>query len=261
MGSRPERYGEKWNYWEVLVAFYLYWQIPYSQINNKNPLIKEYADLLNRSYGSLKAKLWNLGSHDPEIIEAGQSSLKNTGSIEKKIWASYFEKPEYTLWQAKKVIDHLKISQNCNSIEYENIFSEIPVGEEKLSYEFRRVNQDYFRKTVLIAYGFKCAITKLNIYSILEACHIIPWSQDKQNRLDPRNGICLNPLHHKAFDQGLITFDDQYRLILSSQLKDYLEQQIVQELFVRFENTPLDIPKKFRPTKEILEYHQDVVFK
>jgi len=40
---------------------------------------------------------------------------------------------------------------------------------------------------------------------LLIASHIVPWSKDKQNRLNPRNGLCLSALHDKAFDRGMIS--------------------------------------------------------
>ncbi len=48
--------------------------------------------------------------------------------------------------------------------------------------------------------------------SLLVASHIIPWSRNEEHRLDPLNGIALNSLHDKAFDAGLITFDENFRL-------------------------------------------------
>ena len=81
-----------------------------------------------------------------------------------------------------------------------------------------------------------------------------------QNRLDPRNGICLNPLHHKAFDLGLITFNAQHRLMLSPKLKDYCSQSFIQEAFYCFEDIELEAPENFLPTEEMLKYHNDIVF-
>jgi putative restriction endonuclease len=46
-----------------------------------------------------------------------------------------------------------------------------------------------------------------------------------------------------AFDQGFISFDDDYRLILSPRLKDSLSQRAVQENFVAYEGSPLQIPE------------------
>lgn len=39
---------------------------------------------------------------------------------------------------------------------------------------------------------------------LLIASHIVPWSKDKTNRLNPSNGLCLSAIHDRAFDQGFI---------------------------------------------------------
>ena len=44
--------------------------------------------------------------------------------------------------------------------------------------------------------------------------HIKPWAEDKSNRLNPHNGICLNSIHDRAFDRGLITIDKGYKIII-----------------------------------------------
>ena len=49
---------------------------------------------------------------------------------------------------------------------------------------------------------------------LLNASHIIPWSKDIARRADPCNGIALNALYDRAFDRGLITFDESFRQVL-----------------------------------------------
>ena len=63
-----------------------------------------------------------------------------------------------------------------------------------------RVNQSFFRKTIHASYNNSCCITGLNNSKLLIAGHIKPWGLDKQNHLNPRNGILLNGLHDKAFE-------------------------------------------------------------
>jgi hypothetical protein len=59
-------------------------------------------------------------------------------------------------------------------------------------------------------------------------------------RLNVRNGICLNRLHDAAFDQGLIAVDDELRLLLSARLKSLLPHQAVQNQFEAHEGKPLE---------------------
>jgi putative restriction endonuclease len=70
----------------------------------------------------------------------------------------------------------------------------------------RGIKQIIFRDALLKAYSGRCAFTEIAAPEVLEACHIVPWSQAAPGeRLDVRNGLLLNSFHHKLFDSGHIT--------------------------------------------------------
>ncbi len=53
------------------------------------------------------------------------------------------------------------------------------------------------------------------------ASHIVPWAEDRRNRLNPHNGLCLSAPHDRAFDQGLITITPgSLRVRVSERLRD-----------------------------------------
>ena len=60
---------------------------------------------------------------------------------------------------------------------------------------------------------------RLAVSELLNASHIVPWAVDSKNRLNPRNGLCLNSLHDRAFDRGLLTITTDYRVMVSKKLK------------------------------------------
>lgn len=77
----------------------------------------------------------------------------------------------------------------------------------------RGIAQKIFRHALLIAYDHKCAICDFSFDYILEASHIIPWPEASKNeRLDVRNGLLLCPNHHKLFDYGCFTINDDYSI-------------------------------------------------
>ena len=82
-----------------------------------------------------------------------------------------------------------------------------------------RVNQSFFRRAVLASYQGRCCMSGVNHPRLLVASHIVPWSQDVANRLNPRNGLCLSALHDRAFDSGLISLNNDYQVIISDKLK------------------------------------------
>lgn len=80
-----------------------------------------------------------------------------------------------------------------------------------------RIGQQRFRKLVLDMWSHKCAIT--GAINFITASHIKPWStSDNHERLDPFNGLALSPVYDKAFDAGLISFDNEGKIIISKHL-------------------------------------------
>ena len=99
--------------------------------------------------------------------------------------------------------------------------------------------------------------TGIAIRELLVASHILPWARYPKSRLEPQNGISLSRLHDGAFDRGLISFDDDYRLILSDRLRSHLPQKSLEENFVAYEGKVLNVlPDVLRPSLEYLSVHR-----
>lgn len=71
-----------------------------------------------------------------------------------------------------------------------------------------RVGQSKFRKLVLENFKSRCCISGIEDKDLLVASHIIPWSEDKNRRLDPSNGLCLFTLYDQLFDKGYFTITE-----------------------------------------------------
>lgn len=157
------------------------------------------------------------------------------------------------LWKT----DHRFVKPNTQANE-----AIIPYGETEPEalVRVRRV-QSFFRNAVLTSYEHRCALTNLAVPELLNASHIIPWSLSEKRRADPSNGICLNALHDRAFDRGLITFDEELRVVVSSSLRlnshCWLEQQELAQLVGR----PLRLPERFQPDDEAIAYHRRHIFR
>ncbi len=91
---------------------------------------------------------------------------------------------------------------------------------------------------------------------LLVASHIIPWSENENRRADPTNGLCLNVLHDKAFDRHLISFDEDYRLVVSGILKTRDVPEFQSLNFAKIEGTKLSLPHRFAPDPIALEEHR-----
>lgn len=144
----------------------------------------------------------------------------------------------------------------------EKLHHELPelenfIGEEKQRYVKTRVNQYFFREVILANYDGKCAITGIDIPQMIFASHIIPWSKNKEQRLNPANGICLSAHFDMAFDKGLISFDSDYKLILRPILKENDTKLYFPYWFQQFEGVQLNLPLKAKPEMEFLEWHRE----
>ena len=98
--------------------------------------------------------------------------------------------------------------------------------------------------------------------SLLTASHIKPWkdSDPRTERTNPRNGLCLNALHDRAFDRGLITVTTDYRVIVSKQIKDFYNMEVVQEFFGKYDGKKIELPEKFLPARQFIEFHNTNIF-
>ena len=125
-----------------------------------------------------------------------------------------------------------------------------------------RRGQQFFRQAILRAYGISCCISGINVPRLLVASHIKPWGDFPDDRLNPRNGLCLSNLHDAAFDSGLITLDEQLNVILSRRLKSYFPQPTLEQNFILFEGIPIRLPEKLaEPDPQFLFHHRKHIFK
>ncbi len=125
---------------------------------------------------------------------------------------------------------------------------------EKDSIVKSRIGQGLFRDGVVELWG-SCSVTGLGNLALLRASHIKPWRDStNQERLDPMNGLLLQPTLDHLFDLGLITFDKTGAVMFSPRLsKDDIEKlELTGNLKLR------KVPKKL---KDYMEHHRSHVFK
>lgn len=130
-------------------------------------------------------------------------------------------------------------------------------GTEKEIRVKRRVGQEIFRTLLLKIYSFKCCLTGIDIPQVLRASHIIPWAENKKTRLNPQNGLCLSATYDAAFDKYLLSFDEDYRLILSPFLKEEYTSDTFKRYFLSFEGKKIELPSNYIPSQKFLEKHRE----
>lgn len=240
-----------WTREELLVALGLYLQLPFGQLHQRNREIVRHSALLGRSPSALAMKLTNIASLDDSLERSG---LRNASKADREIWAEL-----QADWSATAdAIAEANQAIGATTSDDDEI-EPIGHGEDVIVETKVRRGQTLFRAAVVSAYQHRCCITGLADPRLLNASHIVPWRDDPANRLNPRNGLCLSVLHDRAFDRGLITFDSELRLVLSSQI-EFVNDSFVRASFTNYTGLRIAQPEKFAPRSDLIEYHREHIF-
>lgn len=248
-----------WTIEQTIVALNLYCKIPFNRVTSTHPEIIRIAKIIGRSTSSLKMKIGNFGSFDPELKRRGIVGLSNTSKLDKEVWLEFNNNWENLAFESEKLIAVFSNTTLEQSLELD--LTDFPQGKEREAVIKARVNQTFFRSAILSSYNSKCCITGLSIPGLLVASHIVPWSMNHKERLNPRNGLCLNAIHDKAFDQGFITITNDYKIRTSKYLQDLNGELAVDDFFMKHNNHTINLPDRFLPEKEFLDFHIENIFK
>lgn len=246
-----------WTRDELILAINLYCKMPFGKMHGRNPDIIQLANLIDRSANSIALKLVNFSSLDPSLQARGIKGMSSTSKLDKQIWDEFYNNWDSALIESEKLLAKVKHTtiEKLNEVDSVDFSKE---GFNKKRIVNTRVNQSIFRTVVLATYKSTCCITGINNQELLIASHIVPWSKDEKNRLNPMNGLCLNALHDKAFDAGLITINaEDYKIIISSKLKKKNGSEIIDLNFIKLEGKLIQLPDKFLPSKEQLKIHNN----
>jgi putative restriction endonuclease len=129
--------------------------------------------------------------------------------------------------------------------------------------EEKFVRGGLFKKLVPQVYNSTCSFSGMRLissfgFSMIDACHIIPFSVAKNDKVS--NGIALCPNLHRAFDRGLLAVDNEFKIVVSTQFaEDVTNNYSLKTL----ENKPIQFPfgKVHNPLKENFEWHRNNVFR
>lgn len=121
-----------------------------------------------------------------------------------------------------------------------------------------RLGQGAFRVMVTDAYGRRCSITGEKALPVLQAAHIRPVAEGGAHRLD--NGLLLRADVHALFDRGYVSVAPDYRVLVSRKLKEDFDNG---EPYYPLRERSLYLPEalEHRPSRELLEWHSDTVFR
>lgn len=118
-----------------------------------------------------------------------------------------------------------------------------------------RVGQGKYRERLMKKYNSKCLMTGIDNQKLLVASHIKLWSIcSNEERIDVNNGLLLCANMDKLFDSGLITFEKDGRLYISSFLGKENEERLHINPCMHFDLKTTSAMERY------LEYHRDILF-
>lgn len=252
-----------WTRDQLLIAFTLYSQLPFGRLHSRNPEIIRYAKLINRTPSALAMKLVNLASLDPFIIDSGRTGLRGASNADRALWQEMDSNPALFEQQCQQAMLSLETGTTTTPAPSPRQANESEIhdyhGGERLAQVKTRIGQQLFRKRVLSNYGERCCVTGLEEPALLVASHIRPWKTAAEHRLNPSNGLCLSNLHDKAFDMGLISFNDSLEMLLSPRIKK-LKSAISDINFAQYEGKQIHLPDAYPPDLSQMAYHREHIF-
>lgn len=209
-----------------------------------------------RSFGNLTTAV-NYASIDKELFEI-LSIHENIDILKWSLLDRYFPEtkshfnisndnfPSGNLLHEKSDVYIQKIINLKNEVD-ENTFQEEVF-----------IRSGLFKREIPKIYNHTCAISGLRIsaianVSMIDACHIVPFSECYDDSLS--NGIALCPNLHRAFDRGLISISDNYTILIN---KNFIENKKSVFNISQFEGKRISLPysEELYPSLENIAKHR-----
>ena len=249
-----------WTKEQVKLAFHLYCQLPYGRIHGRNPEIMALAKVIGRTSDAVAMKMLNIASIDPAVTGAGKAGLGNASALDRVVWDEFHSDWERLALECHQLMQQYGLEKQDELQTQEDAFlPEDFTGETRQVMTAQRIKQHFFRRAVLSSYRGRCCMSGLSEPRLLIASHIVPWSRDKTNRLNPSNGLCLSAIHDRAFDKGLISLTDDFRVMLSEAIRKR-DEVFIKTVFLPLENQSIEMPERFSPNHKFLHHHRTAIF-
>ncbi len=225
---------------------------------------------------------WHLQTYvGKEIVITSSSSIKSFAQLKESVEYAYFDDALFEVLlqpKARGEIYQILIAKYFNghgSIQKQGGLFEILANQilNDTSKEYQRliekadeeevfVRCGVFKKVVPKIYDYSCCISGMRVISgfdiqMVDACHIVPFSVSHDDTIT--NGISLSPNFHRAFDRGLISLNEDYRVIVSNSFTESASNFALKS----FEGKRISLPneKHHLPSIDNIRWHNEKIFK
>ncbi|MDZ4255330.1 MAG: DNA (cytosine-5-)-methyltransferase [Sulfuritalea sp.] len=253
----------RWTKEHIKLAFHLYCQLPYGRIHGGNPEIIELARLIGRTPDAAAMKMLNIASLDPAITSTGRVALGHASALDNEVWDEFHADWEKLALECDALRRALagkdQETKPIDHVQDEILVPDDFTGETRQVLTQQRVKQQFFRRAVLSSYRGRCCMSGVSEPRLLIASHIVPWSKDKTNRLNPSNGLCLSALHDRAFDAGLIALTDDFKILIADALQSRTDA-LIRTAILSLQGKAIEIPERFVPNAAFIARHRTEIF-
>jgi len=149
---------QRWTREQTIIAFNLYCKIPFNKVTSSHPEIIKISKIIGRSVNSVKMKIGNFGSFDPELKKRGIVGLVNASRLDEIVWNEFNSNWDDLAFESEKILTSF---EGVDILKREPIVEDnfyFPEGVEKERLVKTRVNQIFFRQTVLSAHNLLVAL-------------------------------------------------------------------------------------------------------
>ena len=247
-----------WREEELLAAMYLYTVLPFGRLHKGTPEIIQLASRLGRTPSSVGMKLSNFASLDPAHQARGVKGLSGASRADRAVWSLFTARWAESVERAADTYDALMRAPGAETERSSPLTP--PVGPTEVSRTTRaRRGQAWFRQTLDVAYEQRCAVSGCDLPELLVASHIVRWADDETHRLNPHNGLLLSVIHDRAFEAGHLTLTDDYRVLISTQVRQKPDPLMRQALGA-YHGAEIRRPVRFLPDPQLLRQHRETRF-
>lgn len=161
---------------------------------------------IGRAVSGVYNKVMNFRAIDPTDRRVG---LRGVSEVDRSVWNEFFDTTTESIDEAKLEREYKSIWDSTDRAKptYQD-FGYAPdddPDELRLFAARVRKGQPAFRKSLLAAYGYRCAISGTGPAEVLEAAHIVSHADSGINALD--NGILIRADLHHLFDARLLDIE------------------------------------------------------
>ena len=172
----------------------------------------------------------------------------------------------HRLWNQVHEVLNARIVSSASRVASSPVMYTVSAGEAEVPGKVfgnqylrtARLGQGAFRTMITEEYRRRCCITGESTLPVLEAAHIRPVAQNGENKLV--NGLLLRADMHILYDQGLIGVTPDYKVQISSEIKNLYHNGII--YYAHHDQALRSLPAspELQPAKEALEWHMDTKF-